>query len=169
MCWAHWIATNLIQVSTTVGSFMMFEWSEIGRLTMLFLHVPCCPLLAPSSHFSPTAGGRKKYDRDHLLSLRFLKECMEPPEGLFLPGALSLVRKTGGDIPGPMSVGYPRDPRDVRDSRDDRYPGGRDKRVCVCACVRACMHVCACACAYAHTCTSACLLVCLHVCVHMHV
>ena len=41
------------------------------------------------------------YDRDHLLSLRFLKECLEPPKDLFFPGAIDLVRRTEGDVAGP--------------------------------------------------------------------
>ena len=95
-------------------------------------------LIAVISPF--TAGGRKKYNREHLLSFRFLKECMEPPEGLFLPGAIGLVRKTGGDAMGPMSGGFP------RDQREDRHTG-RDKRVC---------------CVFVHTCTY--MLTCLPVC-----
>ena len=99
------------------------------------ISVWCSPLLiAVISPF--TAGGRKKYNREHLLSFRFLKECMEPPEGLFLPGAIGLVRKTGGDAMGPMSGGFPRDPR------EDRHTG-RDKRVC-CVFVHTCMYMLTC-------------------------
>ena len=41
------------------------------------------------------------YDRDYLLSLRFLKECLEPPKDLFFPGAIDLVRRTKGDVADP--------------------------------------------------------------------
>ena len=99
------------------------------------ISVWCCPLFLPV--ISPfTAGGRKKYNREHLLSLRFLKECLEPPEDLFLPGAINLVRKTGGDATGPMSGGFSRDPR------EDRHTG-RDKRVC-CVFVHTCMYMLTC-------------------------
>ena len=80
----------------------------------------------------------------HLLSLRFLKECLEPPEDLLLPGAIGLVRKTGGDATGPMSGGFPRDPRENRHT-------GREKRVC---CVSVCIYAC--------TCVRVCLFACQH-------
>ena len=98
-------------------------------LTIHVISVWCCPLLLLV--ISPfTAGVRKKYNRDHLLSLRYLKECLEPPEGLFYPGAIDLVRKTGGDATGPMSGGFPRDPR------EDRHMG-RGKMVC---CASVCIY-----------------------------
>ena len=81
-------------------------------------------MLLPLCIPSPVVGGRKKYDREYLLSLRHLRECQEPPEGLFLPGALGLVRKGGGDMPGPMGgAGF---------YREDRYPGQKEKKVCLC-------------------------------------
>ena len=121
------------------------------------------PLPALMSIPSPTVGGRKKYNREHLLSLRFLKECMEPPEGLFLPGTIGLVRKTGPDAPGPMGGVGP------RDLRDDRHSGGRDKRVCgqrVCACAYSCWCGRACARTRLPAYTSTCMYI--HVCAGMH-
>ena len=41
-----------------------------------------------------------RYSREHLLSLRYLKECLEIPEGLFFPGAIELVRKRADTTDG---------------------------------------------------------------------
>ena len=146
--WQKWASYLSHVLYVQYVSKVMFFPVGIGWPSMRFLW--CCPLLI--AVFSPfTAGGRKKYNREHLLSFRFLKECQEPPEGLFLPGAIGLVRKTGGDATGPMIGGFPRDPR------EDRHTG-RDKRVC-------CVSVCIYACTYVFTCLHACtsIYTCEHV------
>ena len=64
------------------------------------MYMYCCVFLSFSSC---SEAHRYKYGREHLLSLRFLRECMEPPnEGLFFPGAIDLVRaELSRDAAGP--------------------------------------------------------------------
>ena len=129
---------------------VVIENSRSGSLSKS--SVLCCSLPGPSSPPSPlSAGGRKKYSRDHLLSLRFLKECLEPPEGLFLnPGAIALVKRVGGDLSWVMGGGrvHPQD-----------FPGPRDKKG-VWASVSA--HACVCVCMW-----GICVCICVCVCVHV--
>ena len=119
--------------------FVVIEYSRSGSLSKS--SVLCCSLPGPSSPPSPlSAGGRKMYSRDQLLSLRFLKECLEPPEGLFLnPGAIGLVKRVGGDLPGPMGGGV--------HPRDDRHTGP-NKKVCAYAHMWTCVCVCVCVCIF---------------------
>ena len=99
------------------------------------------------------------YDREFLLSFRFLKECKEPPKELIHTdnNMLEMIRRHGGMD----SI--------RRDAFLPHYqhppPHAGTKRVstdCVCVCVRACVCVCVCAracvCAYVCVCTHMCTL-----------
>ena len=64
----------------------------------VWMYMYCCVFLS----FSPCLElHRLTYDREYLLSLRFLRVCMEPPEDLFFPGAIDLVRAEHDDAAGP--------------------------------------------------------------------
>ena len=81
------------------------------------------------------------YSRDQLLSLRFLKECLEPRAGLFFnPGTICLVKRVGGGLPGPLGVAV--------HPRDDGHTGPIKK-----VCTYAHMWMCVCVCALSHVLT----------------
>ena len=72
-------------------------------------------------------GGRLKYDREYLLSFRFLKECKEPPKELMFSDntLLELIRRSKHD-----------DPSLRRDAFLPNFSQAGVKRVSVCLRVR---------------------------------